>query len=63
LIFSSPSDAADCEDQDGFLTRDEFGTASKGYFDLLDKDGDGKFSREEHKSGFALMPRIRIVTV
>ncbi len=47
MIFSSPSDASDAsdgEDQDGFLTRDEFGTASKGYLDLLDKDGDGKLS-------------------
>ena len=59
MIFSSPSDAADCEDQDGFLTRDEFGTASKFYFDLLDKDGDGKLSREEYKSGFALMDKDR----
>jgi hypothetical protein len=43
------------KDNDGFITRSEFGIASKVYFDLLDKDGDGKITRDEYKSGFALM--------
>ena len=32
------------KDQNGFLTRSEFGIASKLFFDLLDKNGDGKLS-------------------
>ena len=37
----------------------EFGVASYAYFNLLDKDGDGKLSREEYKAGFALMDKDR----
>ena len=43
------------KDHNGFLTRSEFGIASKLLFDLLDKDGDGKLSRKEYEAGFALM--------
>jgi hypothetical protein len=43
------------KDHNGFLTRSEFGIASKLLFNLLDKDGDGKLSRKEYEADFALM--------
>ena len=47
------------KDQNGSLTRSEFGIASKLFFDILDKEGNGKLSRKEYEAGFALMETDR----
>jgi Ca2+-binding EF-hand superfamily protein len=42
------------ENKDGFITEMEFNSVCCVPFKLLDKDGDGKISREEWDAGFSV---------